>query len=122
MFMKQICKQWNNESNSSLIGQKDESQNGCFKKTKHAKFSEKTNITYPPLRTEETWRGVFTYLQNSITDSWKSSVIRQKGETQNGGNKKTNHAKFSEKKAQFGVLFSWNTSFQNRLFALLPTN
>ena len=68
MFMKQICKQWNNESNSSLIGQKDESQNGCFKKTKHAKFSEKTNITYPPLRTEETWRGVFTYLQNSITD------------------------------------------------------
>ena len=26
---------------SSVIGQKGESQNGCFKKTKHAKFSEK---------------------------------------------------------------------------------
>ena len=25
------------------------------------------------------------------------SVIRQKGESQNGGNKKTKHAKFSEK-------------------------
>ena len=27
----------------------------------------------------------------------KSSVIRQKGESQNGGNKKSKHAKFSEK-------------------------
>ena len=26
---------------SSIISQKGESQNGCFKKTKHAKFSEK---------------------------------------------------------------------------------
>ena len=30
------------------IRQKCESRNGCFKKTKHAKFSEKTNISYPP--------------------------------------------------------------------------
>ena len=29
------------DSNSSVIRQKGESQNGCFKKTKHAKFSEK---------------------------------------------------------------------------------
>ena len=28
----------------------------------------------------------------------KSSVIRQKGESQNGGNKKSKHAKFSEKR------------------------
>ena len=28
----------------------------------------------------------------------KSSVIRQKGESQNGGNKKTNHAEFSKKR------------------------
>ena len=27
----------------------------------------------------------------------KSSVIKQKGESQNGGNKKTRYAKFSEK-------------------------
>ena len=29
---------------------------------------------------------------------WNSSVIRQKGESQNGYNKKTKHAKFSEKR------------------------
>ena len=31
----------NAEVNSSVIRQKDESQNGCFKKTKHVKFPEK---------------------------------------------------------------------------------
>ena len=35
----------------SLIRQKGESQNGCFKKTKHTKFSEKWNISYPLIRT-----------------------------------------------------------------------
>ena len=33
------------------IRQKSESQNECLKKTKHAKFSEKTNISYPLIRT-----------------------------------------------------------------------
>ena len=33
-----------------------------------------------------------TYFLNSV-----SSVIRQKSESQNGGNKKTKHVKFSEK-------------------------
>ena len=33
------------------VRQKDESQNGCFKKTKHVKFSEKTTISYPLIRT-----------------------------------------------------------------------
>ena len=37
--------------NLSLIRQKGESHNGCFKKTKHVKFSEKTNISYPLTRT-----------------------------------------------------------------------
>ena len=34
---------------SPIIGNraKGESQNGCFRKTKHAKFSGKTNISYP---------------------------------------------------------------------------
>ena len=41
----------------SVIRQKGESQNGCFKKTNHVKFSEKTNIFYPLIRTH-TW--VFT--------------------------------------------------------------
>ena len=35
-----------NESlESSVIRQKGESQNGCFKKTKHAKFSEKRTLS-----------------------------------------------------------------------------
>ena len=35
----------------SVIRQKEESQNGCFKKTKHANFSEKGNISYSLIRT-----------------------------------------------------------------------
>ena len=83
----------------------------------------------------------------SIANSWcltgsliricKSSVVRQKAESQNGCSKKTKHAKFSEKltfltprtSAYWGVrnvcflkiwlaLFSWNTCFLR--FALLP--
>ena len=34
-------------SNSLVIWQKGKSQNGCYKKTKPAKFSEKTIISYP---------------------------------------------------------------------------
>ena len=34
-------------SNSSVIRQKGESQNGCFKKTKHFKFSEKRTFLTP---------------------------------------------------------------------------
>ena len=33
--------------NSSVIRQKSESQNGCFKKTNHAKFSEKRTFLTP---------------------------------------------------------------------------
>ena len=33
--------------NSSVIRQKSESQNGCFKKTKQAKFSEKRTFLTP---------------------------------------------------------------------------
>ena len=36
---------------SPVIKQKGESQSKCFKKTKHAKFSEKRNISYPLIRT-----------------------------------------------------------------------
>ena len=31
---------------------KGESKNGCFKKTKHAKFSAKTNISHPLIGSE----------------------------------------------------------------------
>ena len=34
---------------SSVIGQKGESQNGCFKKTKHVKFPEKRTFLTPCL-------------------------------------------------------------------------
>ena len=33
--------------NSPVIRQKDESQNGCFKKTKHAKYTEKRTFLTP---------------------------------------------------------------------------
>ena len=47
--------QWN----SVVIRQKSESQNGCFKKIKHAKFSAKTNIFYPLIRTRTcAYRGI----------------------------------------------------------------
>ena len=39
-FLKRILK-------SSVTRQKGESQNGCFKKTKHAKFSEKRTFLIP---------------------------------------------------------------------------
>ena len=83
-------------------------------------------------------------VQRSIRPLWnKSSVKRQKGESQNGCFKKTKHAKFSEKRtfltrwyAQVRVhirglemyvfrkiwcaLFSWNIRFEIHPFALLP--
>ena len=40
-----------NQHTSSVIRQKCKSQNGCFKKTKHVKFSEKTNISNPLIST-----------------------------------------------------------------------
>ena len=36
---------------SSVIREKGESQNGCFKKTRHAKIFRKTNISYPLIPT-----------------------------------------------------------------------
>ena len=42
------------EQNSSVIRQKGESQYGCFKKSKHAKCSEKTNIF------RKIWRALFS--------------------------------------------------------------
>ena len=61
-----------------------------------------------------------------------TSVIRQKGEFQNRYFKKTKHVKFSEKQTFltpwyahvrkiWRALFSWNTRFEIRLFALLTT-
>ena len=60
-----------------------------------------------------------------------SSVIRQKGESQNGCFNKTKHAKFSEKQTFltswytdrkiWRAFFSWNTHFEILPFALLPT-
>ena len=43
-----VYQNWNGDEN---LRQKGESQNRCFKKTKHVKFSEKTNISNPQIRT-----------------------------------------------------------------------
>ena len=73
--------------------------------------------------------------KNSIAIT--SSVIRKKGESQHGRFKKTRQVKFSEKRICvrvrtrrqeifvfrkiWRVLFPWNTHFEMRHFALLPT-
>ena len=66
--------------------------------------------------------------QNWAIFSSKSSVIRQKGDYQNGCFKKTKHAKFYEKRTFFTpwylwrALFSWRTGFEIHPFVLLLTN
>ena len=56
-----------------------------------------------------------TILRYAIT-IYKSLVIWQKGESQNGGNKNTKHAKFSEKRT-----CSCYLRLEIRPFAILPT-
>ena len=73
---------------SSVIRQKGESKNGCFKRRKYAKISPKTNISYPP--------DTHTYV--CVSESKKCSFFGQ----------------------FWHALFSWNTRFETRIFALLP--
>ena len=68
-----------------------------------------------------------TYLNwSSRYFNYISSVIRQKDESQNRGNKNTKHAKFSEKRTFFTLwyacaLFFCNLRFEIRPFPILPT-
>ena len=81
--------------------------------------------------------GYFGFCEKRLILYIDSSVIRQKGESaENACFKKTKHAKFSEKnpvriiglemfvifRKIWQALFSWNTRFQIRSFALLPMN
>ena len=50
---------------ASVIRQKGESENGCFKKTQHAKFSEKRTfltilIGYEMFASRKIWRALFS--------------------------------------------------------------
>ena len=54
-------------NNLSVMRQKGKFQNGCFKKTKHAKFSKKTNISYPLIRTRFKKNGKMFLQNNKIT-------------------------------------------------------
>ena len=72
---------------SSVMKQKGESQNGCFKKTKHAEFSEQTNIFYPLIRTRMC---VYQRVTN-VRIFWK--ILR--------------------------TLFSWKIRFENSPFCLI---
>ena len=45
-----LCQTWKRHT-MSVIKQKGESQNGCFKKAKHVNISEKINISYLLIRT-----------------------------------------------------------------------
>ena len=81
-------------ANSSVIRQKSKSQNGCFNKAKHAKFSEKRTFFTP----------------------WYAHIsVRMRG---GGGGCKT----FSFFRKIWRVLISWNTRFEIRPSVLLPTN
>ena len=71
---------------SSVIRQKGKSRNGCFKKTKHVKFSEKRTFLTP-------W-----YVRVRIR-GYEISVFRK----------------------IWRALFSWNTCFEIRCFALSST-
>ena len=71
---------------SSVIRQKGESQNGCFKKTKHAKFPKNEHFLPPDTHTYECVSEGFVFRK-----IWRA-------------------------------LFSWNTRFEIRPFALLPAN
>ena len=58
------------------------------------------------------WVGTLTNMSRKVSSSRaesKSSVVRQKDETQNGGNKKTRHAKFSKKTNIFYFLICTGT-------------
>ena len=78
-------------------------------------------------------------IEGLLISSSHSSVIRPKSESRNGGNKKTKHAKFSEKRTLLtssyvcasggtNLVFSENLAFSYYLlfvirpFALSPTN
>ena len=58
---------WN--CKSSVIRQKGKSQNGCFKKTKHAKFSEKRTFLTPR------YAHVRNNFQEIIANGFDSAVI-----------------------------------------------
>ena len=58
---------------SSVIRQKGESQNGCFKKTKHAKFSEKVRFSQN--------LACFVFLKHPFWDSPFSLITNEFNET-----------------------------------------
>ena len=86
-FFREILHSWR-VIISSVIRQKGESQKGCFKKTKRAKFSEKRTFLTP-------W-----YALRSVSIRGSEIFVFWK---------------------TWRALFFWNTHFEIRPFALLPT-
>ena len=66
--------QINHSNNTSAIRQKGESQNGCYKKTKHAKFSEKRTFL-TPLRTRVRTFKTFTFYLHSDNDQLVFAIV-----------------------------------------------
>ena len=67
----------------------------------------------------------FMMHKDIIVDCSSLSVIRKKGESQNGGNKKTKHAKFSEKKYLLPPdthKYMWKLNWKQKKSAHLNTN
>ena len=106
---------------SSVINQKGESQNGCFKKIKHAKFSEKRTFltlwyAYVPVRISEIL-ACFIFLKHPFPDSPFCLIIDDiylKKAIFNASKIRGAHENFDEKcfhgrkfKWREALLFSW---------------
>ena len=68
----------NPQANTSVIRQKGESQNGCFKESKHVKFSEKTNISYTPRPPWVSGTEIFQGKQTKVLTNINMQVLSER--------------------------------------------
>ena len=86
-----------NKYKTSVIRQKGESQNGCFKKTKHAKFSEKR--TFLTLRTVWVLQGVNHFSNKCYSTVYTKLALDLVGEVF----QKNDIGEWGDKKLKVGV-------------------
>ena len=98
---------------SLVLRENGESQNGCFKKTKHAKFSEKRTFLTPWYTIGSILKRVFR--ENKARQIFRKTSISDPLICVSGGKKMFVFRKI------WRALFSWNTRFEIRPFVLLPT-
>ena len=99
---------------SSVIKQKQKSQKRCFKKTKHAKFSEKRRFLTPTRTRSRFCFKIVSRKQSMPKTNFSYSLIRTRTCAYQG----VRNVPFRK---IWRALFSWNTHFEIRPFALLST-